>query len=337
MSNNPQCFHNEADDVFKDGNGRILTVGDMILCKGGPFIVLEDGSIDYYTRGKMNQVYYTKDEELGALEEKADELQAERSTGLVTRLWQTDSGRQRQTHRNLIAGIDTPVTTIDSSKSTHNTGSPTTLEGSYNQGKGVTDCIPDQVNNPQMKSIHIGTQVPTYVINDEAPHDNTIQDPFKAAQLGNDPHNNKQFQVIAPGGSKPHTSLDKIVHVVKMHKQVLGDLNEFMVTEFRTLFTKKCIDLTVIVMPLVREFNQVCQVFANNINTRYGYELEPHFLIPEEVENWAKQFSIPIAEASVDGNHRYQPKMDSWGATKQPAGLFPPQQPQAQPQAEHFS
>ena len=249
MSNIPQCLHNEADDIFKDGNGRILIAGDVILCKDCPFIVLEDGSIDHYARGKMNQVYYTMDEELGALEERADQLQAERSIGLVTRLWQTVSGRQRQTHRNQIAGIDTSVTTNNNSKPTHNTGSPVALEGSYNQGKGVTDCILDQVNNPQMNSIHIGTWVPIYVINDETPHDNTIQDPFKAAQLGNDLHNDNQFQVIEQGDSKPHISLNKVVQVVKVCQQVLGDLNEFMVTEFRTLFTNKCIELTVIVMP----------------------------------------------------------------------------------------
>ena len=115
MSNNPLCFCDEADDVFKDGNGRILTAGDVILWKGCPFIVLEDGSIDHYAMGKMNQIYYTMDEELGALEERADELQAERSAGLVTRLWQTVSGRWRQTCRNQIAGIDTPVTTNDNS------------------------------------------------------------------------------------------------------------------------------------------------------------------------------------------------------------------------------
>ena len=137
MNNNPQCFCNEAEDVFKDGNGRILTVGDAILCKGCSFIVLEDGSIDCYTTGKMNQIYYTADEELGALEVTADELQAERSTGLVTRLWQTVSGRQRQTRRNQIAGKDIPVTANDNSKTTNNTCSPITLEGSCNQGKMV--------------------------------------------------------------------------------------------------------------------------------------------------------------------------------------------------------
>ena len=65
-------------------------------------------------------------------------------------------------------------------------------------------------------------------------------------------------------------NLDRVVQVVKSHQQVLSNLNEFMITEFRTLFTNKCINLTVTVMPLVREFNQVCQVFADNVNQRYG-------------------------------------------------------------------
>ena len=109
-----------------------------------------------------------------------------------------------------------------------------------------------------------------------------------------------------------------------------------MVTEFRTLFTNKCIDRTVTVMPLVREFNQVCQVFADNINQRYGYKLEPQTLTPEEVKIWAKQFRVPVAQAPLDISH-LQPAMNgSQGAVSQPAGLFPPQQAQVQPHARCF-
>ena len=46
MNNNHQCFFDAAADVFKDKNGRILTSGDMILCRGCPFIVMAGGSID---------------------------------------------------------------------------------------------------------------------------------------------------------------------------------------------------------------------------------------------------------------------------------------------------
>ena len=92
MNSSHQCFCDESENVYKDKNGKILTVGDVILCKGCLFIVLEDGSIDRYTTGKMDHIYYTLDEELSSLEERVGELQAERSTGLVTRLWQTVSG-----------------------------------------------------------------------------------------------------------------------------------------------------------------------------------------------------------------------------------------------------
>ena len=57
------------------------------------------------------------------------------------------------------------------------------------------------------------------------------------------------------------------------------------------------------VMPLVREFNQACQVFADNINLRYGYELEPQTLMPEEVESWDQT----TQHAHCRGNSGHQP------------------------------
>ena len=86
MNNNCQCFCDAAADVFKDENGRIITLGDVILCRGCLFIVMADGNIDCYTTGKMDCIYYTTDEELGVLEGRVNDLQAERSAGLVTRL-----------------------------------------------------------------------------------------------------------------------------------------------------------------------------------------------------------------------------------------------------------
>ena len=80
----------------------------------------------------MDHIYCTTDEELGALEGKVNKLQAERSTGLVRRLWHTVSGNQRQTHRNQIAGINTPITPSDSPKKANSISSLTTLGGSYN-------------------------------------------------------------------------------------------------------------------------------------------------------------------------------------------------------------
>ena len=166
---------------------------------------------------------------------EADELQAERSTGLVTMVWQAVSNRWRQTQRNQITGIDMPVTDNDNSKTTNNIGSPITFEGSYNQGKKVTDHIPNQVNNLQMNNTHIGTQEPSYVVNIGALNDNTNQDPFNTSQPCNDLHNDRPFQVNVQGNNKPQNSLNKVVQVVKTCQQVVGDLNEFIVKEFRDI------------------------------------------------------------------------------------------------------
>ena len=89
-------------------------------------------------------------------------------------------------------------------------------------------------------------------------------------------------------------------------------------------------------MPLIREFDQICQVFADSVNQRYGYELKPQTLTPKEIKIWANQFNVPVAEATVDINHLQPAKNGSQRAVPQPAGLFSPQQAQVQPQAEGF-
>ena len=334
MNNNCQCVCDAAANVLKDKNGRMLTSGDMILCRGCLFIVMVDGSIDCYTTGKMDCMYYTTDEELGALGGRVKELKAERSAVLVTRLWQTVSGNWRQTCRNQIAGIDTLITPSDSPKKANS--SPTTLGGSYNQGNTVTDHVPSQVTSPQVHSVQTGSQVPSNVINNDQFNGNTNQCDINALQFHNNQHSGKLLKVNLQGSNQNQNNLDRVVQVVKSCQQVLGNLNEFMVTEFRTSFTNKHIDLEATVMPLVREFNQVCQVFADNINQRYGYELELQALTPEEVESWAKQFKVPVTWASLDTSDLQQATNGNQGAISQLAGLFPSQQAQVQPQVGFF-
>ena len=139
----------------------------------------------------------------------------------------------------------------------------------------------------------------------------------------NNQQNGKSLQVNLQGNNQNQINLDRVVQVVKSCQQVLSDLNEFMVTEFQTLFTNKHVNLAGTVMPLVREFNQVCQGFADNVNQRYGYELKLQTLTPEEVKSWAKQFRVPVTWASLDTSHLQPTMNDNQGAISQPVGLFP--------------
>ena len=227
----------------------------------------------------MDHIYYTADKQVGVLEGKVDELHAERSAE----------------GRNQIAGIDTPITPNESPKKANSTNSPTTLEGSYNQGNTVTDHVPSQITSPHVCSVETGSQVPSYVTNNDQFNGNTNQGDINLLQFQKSNHSGKLLQVNLQGNNQNQINLDRVVLIDKSCQQVLSILNEFMVTEFRTLFTNRCINLAATVIPLVREFNQVCHVFADNINQRYGYELELQALTPEEVKRWAKQFRVPVA------------------------------------------
>ena len=66
-----------------------------------------------------------------------------------------------------------PITPNDSTKRTNSTGSPTTLGGFYDQCKMVTEHIPSLVNNLHMNNMHVGSQVPSYVVNNDTLNDNT--------------------------------------------------------------------------------------------------------------------------------------------------------------------
>ena len=46
-----------------------------------------------------------------------------------------------------------------------------------------------------MNNMHIGSQVPSYVVNNGALNDNTNQDHINALQICNDQHNDKPLQV----------------------------------------------------------------------------------------------------------------------------------------------
>ena len=211
MNNNHQCFHDAAANVFKDENGRILTLGDVILCRGCPFMVMADGSIDCYTTGKRDCIYYTADEEVGVLEGKVNNLHAERIAGLVTRLWQTVSGNHSWTHRNLIAGINTPITPSNNPKKDNSMSSLTTLGGSFYQGNTVTDCVTSQVASPQVHNMQIGSQVPSYIINNDRFDGNINKGDSNTLQFHNSQHSGRLLQVNPQGCNQNQNNMGRVV------------------------------------------------------------------------------------------------------------------------------
>ena len=69
------------------------------------------------------------------------------------------------------------------------------MGGSYNQGNMVTEHVLSQINSPQVNNMQIGSQVPSYVVNNGAFNDNTNQGDFNTVQICNDQYNDKSHQV----------------------------------------------------------------------------------------------------------------------------------------------
>ena len=68
--------------------GNKLAVKSILFCKMMPFIITEDGDVDRFNSGKMNAIYQANDQYFDFFEDEARELQAEKSQGILTSLFE---------------------------------------------------------------------------------------------------------------------------------------------------------------------------------------------------------------------------------------------------------
>ena len=73
-------------DLYTDEQGNILTKGDVIFHKKQPFVVTEEGYIDYYSYGAMDNIFQAPDSEFVTLQEKVKSQKSERRRSFVGRM-----------------------------------------------------------------------------------------------------------------------------------------------------------------------------------------------------------------------------------------------------------
>ena len=57
-------------DLYTNEQGNILTKGDVIFCKKHRFVIKEEGYIDHYTSGAMDNIFQAPDSEFKTLQKK---------------------------------------------------------------------------------------------------------------------------------------------------------------------------------------------------------------------------------------------------------------------------
>ena len=82
-------------DLYTDEQGRILTKGDIIFCQKQSFVVTEEGYIDYYSSGVMDNIFQAPDSEFVILQEKVKCNKLEKSRSLIGRIFLSLTGNTK--------------------------------------------------------------------------------------------------------------------------------------------------------------------------------------------------------------------------------------------------
>ena len=66
------CKRDSTLDLYTNEQGNMFTKVDVIFCKKQPFVVTEEGYIDYYSSGAMDNIFQAPDSEFVTLQEKVN-------------------------------------------------------------------------------------------------------------------------------------------------------------------------------------------------------------------------------------------------------------------------
>ena len=71
------CIRDSTMDLYTNEQGNILTKRDIIFCKKHPFIITEEGYIDHYISGAMDNIFQAPESEFEVLQEKVKNQKTE--------------------------------------------------------------------------------------------------------------------------------------------------------------------------------------------------------------------------------------------------------------------
>ena len=88
-------------DLHTNEQGNILTKGDIFFCKKQPFIIMEEGYIDHYTSGAMDNIFQAPDSELETLQEEVKKQKSERSRSFIGKMLLLLTGNNKTIKRQV--------------------------------------------------------------------------------------------------------------------------------------------------------------------------------------------------------------------------------------------
>ena len=145
---NKFCKWDSTMDLYTDEQGNIITKGDVIFCKKQPFVVREEGYIDYYSSGATDNIFQAPDSTFVTLHEKVKSQNLERGRSFIGRMLLSLMGNNKPIERQV--AIQKP---LKESNETVATCCNNSLDGLYinknnvNEAKGPISMAESDAQN----------------------------------------------------------------------------------------------------------------------------------------------------------------------------------------------
>ena len=87
-----QCLTEQETGFLVDEMGNKLQAKSMVMCQSTPYMVTEEGDIDHFAGGKMENIYHADDRYSNFLEEQVKELKAEKNQSFLANMFRALRG-----------------------------------------------------------------------------------------------------------------------------------------------------------------------------------------------------------------------------------------------------
>ena len=114
-----QCFVQQETGFLMDESGNKLQAKSMVMCQSIPYWITEEGNINHFMGGKMENIYHAHDRYSDFLEKQVKELKAEPGQSFLGNVFRVLTGTRWNTRPRQLTGIPPMSITLDSTPVTN--------------------------------------------------------------------------------------------------------------------------------------------------------------------------------------------------------------------------
>ena len=114
-----KCFTKQETGFLVDEAGNKLQAKLVMMCQMTPFVITEEGNINHFAGGKMEDICQADDRYFGFLEGQIRELKEEKNQSILVSMFRALTGSRHRTKRRQVTCIPPTLVTSESTPASH--------------------------------------------------------------------------------------------------------------------------------------------------------------------------------------------------------------------------